>query len=495
MLWRNLLSMLPDERGKTKNLGGSSKSFVQVMGTTPQIESISPSKHSRYFVQITAAIAALAGLLFGFDTGVISGAILFIKEEFGLTPFTEGLLVSAVLMGAVCGSILSGRVTDSIGRKRTILVTAVIFFLGSILSALAASVGALIVGRIAIGVAIGVASYTAPLYISEIAPPNLRGGLVTLNQLAVTVGILLAYVVDATFAGSGNWRLMFAFGILPAVALGLGIATLPESPRWLLLHQHKAEALQVLARIRDTKDIQAEVKDIIEHAESGIGRFSDLFSPAVLRVLFLGVALAIIQQVTGINTIIYYAPTIFQEAGFHSAMSSILATAGVGVVNVAMTVVSIRLLDKVGRRPLLLTSLGGMCVSLIALALGFAVGGIALKWIGVLSLAVYVASFAIGLGPVFWVLVSEIFPLKIRGQAASVATMANWLSNFVVSLTFLSLFKGLGDVWTFLLYAALSLAGLWFCFRFVPETKGVPLERIERNLRLGRPLRDLGEAA
>ena len=205
------------------------------MDTLGQAKSIPPARHSHHFVQITAAIAALAGLLFGFDTGVISGAILFIKGAFKLAPFMEELLVSAALIGAVCGCILSGRVTDLIGRKRTILITAAIFILGSILSAVATSIGTLIIGP----VAIGVASYTAPLYISEIAPPNLRGGLVTLNQLAITVGILLAYVVDAVFAGSGNWRWMFAFGVLPAVALDVGIAVLPESPRWLLLHQQK----------------------------------------------------------------------------------------------------------------------------------------------------------------------------------------------------------------------------------------------------------------
>jgi MFS transporter, SP family, galactose:H+ symporter len=464
------------------------------MRGTIQNQASPPAKQSPYFIQITAGTAAIAGLLFGFDTGVISGAILFINREFGLTPFTEEFLVSAALIGAVCSSILSGRLTDLIGRKRAILGTAFIFALGSILCAVATSAGLLIMGRITLGIAIGVASYTAPLYISEVAPPRLRGGLVTLNQLAITLGILVAYVVDAAFASSGNWRLMFASGVLPALALGFGIAALPESPRWLLLHHRKDEALKILTRIRGSEDITTEVNDILEHAETGHIKLTALFSPVLLRVIFLGVALAIIQQVTGINTVIYYAPTIFQEAGFHSDASALVATAGVGVVNMLMTVVAIPLLDRLGRRPLLLASLGGMVLSLAALALGFAMGGVALKWIGVLSLAVYIASFAIGLGPIFWLLISEIFPLKIRGQASSIATMANWLSNFVVSLTFLSLLKGLGDVTTFLLYSVLSLAGLFFCFRFVPETKGVPLEIIERNLRAGRPLRDLGEA-
>jgi sugar porter (SP) family MFS transporter len=450
------------------------------------------AKHSRRFVKIVAGTAALAGLLFGFDTGVISGAILFIKGAFGLTPFAEEVLVSAALVGAVCGSTLSGRFTDVLGRKRAILITAAIFTVGSLLCAVAGSLPILIVGRLAVGVAIGVASYTAPLYISEMAPANLRGALVTLNQLAITSGILLAYVVDAAFAPSNGWRLMFAFGAIPAIVLGLGIAVLPESPRWLLLHRHKEEAINVLTRIRGTQDVMPEVNEILEHAEPGHGKLTDLFSPFVLPVLFCGISLAVIQQVTGINTVIYYAPTIFQAAGFHSNETAIVATAGVGVVNVLMTVVSIPLIDKVGRRPLLLISLSGMGVSLAALGIGFAVGGDALKWIGVLSLALYIASFAIGLGPVFWLLISEIFPLNVRGQAASVATMANWLSNFIVSLTFLSLLNALGSVWTFILYAVLCVVGVWFCLRFVPETKGVPLEVIERDLRARRPLRKLG---
>jgi SP family galactose:H+ symporter-like MFS transporter len=462
------------------------------MESSARIAEVSGTKPPRGFVELIAATAALAGLLFGFDTGVISGAILFIKGEFGLTPVAEEVLVSAALVGAVCGSALSGRFTDAWGRKRTILATAGIFAAGSVLCALAGNLTLLILGRVAVGVAIGVASYTAPLYIGEMAPPRLRGGLVTLNQLAITVGILLAYVVDAVFAPTGGWRLMFAFGALPAIVLELGIAVLPESPRWLLLHQRKEEAVKVLTRIRGNQDVMPEVNDILSHAEPGRGKLADLFSPIVLPVLFCGIALAVIQQITGINTVIYYAPTIFQAAGFQSAQSSIIATAGVGLVNVLMTIVSIPLLDRVGRRPLLLTSLAGMTVSLAALGLGFAIGGEALKWIGLLSLAVYIASFAIGLGPVFWLLISEIFPLSVRGQGASVATMANWLSNFAVSLTFLSLLNALGSARAFLLYAALCVVGVWFCFRFVPETKGVPLERIERDLRAGRPLRKLG---
>jgi MFS transporter, SP family, galactose:H+ symporter len=462
------------------------------MQSITQTVEVSGARQPRRFVQIIAGTAALAGLLFGFDTGVISGAILFIKGVFGLSPFAEEVLVSAALVGAVCGSTLSGRFTDALGRKRAILITAAIFTAGSILCAVAGNLPVLIAGRLAVGVAIGVASYTAPLYISEMAPPKLRGALVTLNQLAITTGILLAYGVDAAFAPSDGWRFMFAFGALPAIVLGLGIAALPESPRWLLVHGHKEEGVEVLTRIRGSRDVMPEVNDIVEHAEPGHGKLADLFSPIVLPVLFCGIALAVIQQITGINTVIYYAPTIFQAAGFHSNESAIIATAGVGLVNVLMTVVSIPLIDRVGRRPLLVISLTGMGVSLAALGLGFAIGGETLKWIGLFSLAVYIASFAIGLGPVFWLLISEIFPLNVRGQAASVATMANWLSNFVVSLTFLSLLNALGSVWTFLLYAVLCVVGIWFCVRFVPETKGVPLEWIERDLRARRPLRKLG---
>jgi MFS transporter, SP family, galactose:H+ symporter len=459
---------------------------MDVRSGTPATKPRSPA-----FVELTAGIAALAGLLFGFDTGIISGAILFIKNEFQLAPLTEEFLVSAALIGAVCGCVFSGRVTDAIGRRSTILITAGVFSVGSIVSAIAPNVGLLIVGRLAVGLAIGVASYTAPLYIGEIAPPNLRGGLVTLNQLAITVGILLSYVVDALFASHQSWRWMLASGVLPAIALELGVVFLPESPRWLFLHGFGDRATETLARIRATEDNQAEINDILEHAQTGRGKIGDLLRPMTVRVIFLGAGLAVIQQVTGINTVIYYAPTIFQAAGFQSAQASITATAGVGLVNVIMTIVSIPLVDRLGRRPLLLTSLAGMLISLVSLAVGFALGGPPLKWIGVLSLVVYIASFAIGLGPVFWLLISEIFPLNIRGQAASIATTANWLSNFFVSLTFLSLLEGLGSVWTFLLYAALSAAGLWYCFALVPETKGVPLEQIERNLRSGRKLREL----
>lgn len=459
---------------------------MDVQSGTPATKPRSPG-----FVELTAGIAALAGLLFGFDTGIISGAILFIKNEFHLAPLTEEFLVSAALIGAVCGCVLSGRVTDAIGRRSTILITAGVFSVGSIVSAIAPNVGLLIVGRLAVGLAIGVASYTAPLYIGEIAPPNLRGGLVTLNQLAITVGILLSYVVDAWFAPNQSWRWMLASGVLPAIALELGVVFLPESPRWLLLHGFRERATKTLARIRATEDNRAEIGEILEHTQTGSGKIADLLRPMSMRVIFLGAGLAVIQQVTGINTVIYYAPTIFQAAGFQSAQASITATAGVGLVNVIMTIVAIPLVDRVGRRPLLLSSLTGMLLSLVLLAIGFALGGLALKWIGVLSLVVYIASFAIGLGPVFWLLISEIFPLNIRGQAASIATTANWLSNFFVSLTFLSLLTGLGNVWTFLLYAVLSAAGLWYCFALVPETKGVPLERIERNLRSGRKLREL----
>src|ERR1700756_5074656 len=457
------------------------------------VQSGSPATKPRSpgFVELTAGIAALAGLLFGFDTGIISGAILFIKNEFHLAPLTEEFLVSAALIGAVCGCVLSGRVTDAIGRRSTILITAGVFSVGSIVSAIAPNVGLLIVGRLAVGLAIG-ASYTAPLYIGEIAPPNLRGGLVTLNQLAITVGILLSYVVDALFAPNQSWRWMLASGVLPAIALELGVVFLPESPRWLLLHGFRERAMKTFARIRATENNGAEIDEILEHAQTGSGKIAELLRPMTMRVIFLGAGLAVIQQVTGINTVIYYAPTIFQAAGFQSAQVSITATAGVGLVNVIMTIVSIPLVDRVGRRPLLLSSLTGMLLSLVLLAIGFALSGPALKWIGVLSLVVYIASFAIGLGPVFWLLISEIFPLNIRGQAASIATTANWLSNFFVSLTFLSLLNGLGNVWTFLVYAVLSAGGLWYCFALVPETKGVPLERIERNLRAGRKLRELG---
>jgi len=445
------------------------------------------------FVTVVAGISALGGLLFGYDTGVISGAILFIQKDFGLSAIQEEIVISAVLLGAVIGAAAGGTLADRFGRRRVLILTAVIFALGAVGTALAPTVAWLIAGRVIVGAAIGVASFTAPLYISEVSPVNIRGRLVSLNQIALTSGIVISYLVDYALAGSRGWRWMFGLAAIPAAALGIGMLFVPESPRWLVSRALLEQAQAVLRRIRGTADVADELTEIQSSLKRQGGRWSELLSPLVRPALIVGIGLAIFQQVTGINTVIYYAPTIFQAAGFASAPVAILATVGVGVVNVLMTVAAMLLLDRVGRRPLLLSGLVGMVLSLGALGLAFALPNLQrqLGWIAVGSLMMYVGAFAIGLGPVFWLLISEIYPLKIRGLAMSMATVANWGVNLLVALTFLTLIQLLGRPGTFWLYGLVGVGAWLFAYRLVPETKGRSLEEIESHWRSGRHPREL----
>ncbi len=436
---------------------------------------------------LIVGIAALGGLLFGYDTGVISGALLFIRTDFALSAGMQGLVAGIALAGAAVGAAFAGGLSDRFGRRMVIFFTGLIFIAGSLVAALAPEVTTLLVGRLLVGVGIGIASMLTPLYLAETAPARSRGALVSLNQLAITVGILVSYLIGYLFALHGQWRWMLALGAVPGVILSVGMLTLPETPRWLAGHGRLAEAGAVLRRLRGIGgDIEAELGELRTDLlrEGSLPSWRELLSPAVRLPLIIGVGLAIFQQITGINTVIYFAPTIFQAAGLSSASAAILATAGVGVVNVVMTLVAIRLIDSVGRRTLLLTGLLGMAACLLLLGLGFAIGGAsgALGWITALSLAAYVGFFAIGLGPVFWLLISEIFPLYLRGRAMGIATIANWGFNLLVTVTFLELINVFGRPGTFLLYAILTVAAFIFTRALVPETKGRSLEQIEADL-------------
>jgi SP family galactose:H+ symporter-like MFS transporter len=436
------------------------------------------------FVYIAAAFAALGGLLFGYDTGVISGAELFIKNDFTLSTFALEVIVSGVLAGAATGALAGGRLADRFGRRKLLIVTALIFAAGAILCALAESASALIIGRIVVGLGIGLSSGTVPVYISEVSPPEARGWQVSLFQLAITVGILLAYVVDYAFAQIQGWRWMLGLAVVPAAIFALGMMYLPESPRWLAMKGQSERARAVLTRIRGTANVDAEMKEVEGTLDLNAksGGIADLLAPSLRPALIVGIGLAIFQQVTGINTVIYYAPIILQTAGISSASGAILATAGIGVVNVLMTIVAMRLLDRAGRRPLLLVGIAGMAISLGVLSLSFHVSmrtG-ALAWAAVISIMAYVASFAISLGPIFWLLIAEIYPLKIRSSSEGLAATFNWGSNLVVALTFLTLLQWMGASATFLLYGLLAVGAWIFSYRFVPETKGRSLEEIER---------------
>jgi sugar porter (SP) family MFS transporter len=435
-------------------------------------------------VAVGAAITALGGLLFGYDTGVVSGALLFLKDDFGgLSSFQQELVTSLLLVGAVIGALTAGRVSDWIGRRPTVLITALVFIVGVLLAAFTPTYPVLLVARLIIGLAVGSSSMIVPLYIGEIVPPRVRGGLVSLNQLAITIGILSSYLIDYGLSDSGNWRLMFGLAAIPAAALFLGMLFQRESPHWLIRQGRDDEARDVLRRLRDDSDIEAEIREVHELSQRQ-GSYRDLISPRVRPLVMVGVMLAVFQQITGINTVIYYAPTLLQGAGLGNN-AALLANVVNGAVNVGMTVVAIWLLDKAGRRPLLLSGTAGMAVGMAIVGCSF-IGGSTLHGglaiVAIAGLLIYTGSFAIGLGPVFWLLIAEIYPLKIRGAAMSVASTANWAANFVVTVSFLTLLGAIGGSGAFFLFGFLTLVALAYFWRKVPETKGRSLQEIERDL-------------
>jgi len=455
---------------------------------TSPVKSRSPStpvhSGSRGFVYLAAAFAGLGGLLFGYDTGVISGAELFFKNDFTLSTFELEVIVSGVLAGAAAGALAGGRLADLFGRRLLLIVTALIFAAGAIICAAATSPAVLIAGRIIVGLGIGLSSGTVPVYISEVAPADARGWTVSLFQLAITIGILFAYIVDYALSHAQAWRWMFGLAVVPAAIFAIGMYFLPESPRWLVRQGNVDRARTVLARIRGTSEVDTEMQEIQQTlAQSPAqGTLHDLLSPTLRPALVVGIGLAIFQQVTGINTVIYYAPLIIQSAGVSSASGAILATAGIGVVNVLMTIVSMWLIDRIGRRPLLLTGIAGMALTLGFLGWVFqsSAHSESLSVLAVVSMMLYVASFAISLGPIFWLLIAEIYPLRARSSSEGLAATFNWGSNLVVSLTFLTLLQAIGAPRTFWLYGFFAIGAWIFSYSLVPETKGRTLEQIEQ---------------
>jgi MFS family permease len=385
-----------------------------------------------------AASATLGGFSVGYQVAVIAGALLSIRRDLGLGAAQQGLLVALLPLGAMLGSLLNGVLVAVLGRRRTLILDAVLLLAGTALAVIAPGYAVLTLARALIGLAVGSTSSTVPVYLSEIAPPGARGRVVSANQLMITLGILSAYVVAYAFAGSGSWRAMFGFGVLPALVLLLGMLHAPEPP--------------VASATSQRLDLR------------------ELLQPALRRPLLVGVGLAAIQQFSGINVVIYYAPSIMERTGL-GASSSILASVLVGAVNVAATLVALPLVDRLGRRPLLLASLAGTLVSLTLLGLSFAFpDGVGGSRLALASMLAYVVAFAVGLGPVFWVLVAEIFPPPARAAGASLATAANWCSNFVAGLVFLPLLAVVGAGPTFWLIAAICALGLVFVHRVVPKT-------------------------
>ena len=484
--------------------------------------------YNKYLVFVIAAVAATGGLLFGFDTGVISGAIPFFQQDFQLTNSMVENITTAGLVGAVIGAMLTGRLSDIFGRKKTILAAAVIFVLGAAWSGWAPSPHSLIVARLFIGLAIGISSFSVPLYIAEISPNQLRGRLVSLFQLLITIGILVSYLSDLAFANDANvesWRPMFYIGIIPGMILLIGMLFLPETPRWLMSKGREEESLRILKRIETPDQVKVSMKSMKDEIAKYKERasFREVFKPWLRTALIIAVGIMFFQQFVGINTVIYYSPKIFMIAGFEGARAGIWGSVTVGVVNVVFTILSLFMIDKLGRRKLFFIGTIGIIVSLIALGTVFAFLtdlGTMGKWLSIVFVWIYIAFFAISLGPLGWLIISEVFPLRVRGIGSSIGSLSNWFFNGVVAFTFFKIIQlftlpGQGiitheklyDATThsftmqavnngnpagaFWFYAVLGILGLLWGYYFLPETKGVPLEKIEEHWRnKGKP-RDL----
>jgi sugar porter (SP) family MFS transporter len=437
---------------------------------------------NRAFLLRVSSVAALGGLLYGYDMGIIAAAVIFVKHSFSLSTFMEELVVSIVLIGATIGAISGGVIADRIGRRATLIWAAAIFILGSVLSPLAPNVFVLIVARGIIGIGIGFSSVTAPVYVSELAPPQSRGMLIGLYQLALTLGIALADLIGYWLAAQQQWRLMFGLAVVPTLFLLIAVLVVPESPRWLFAHGREEAAKSVLRTYTDSQGAQSLLADIQRGLKTPVEQiWRALWSPGVRGALFIAAGLTVLQQVTGINTIIYYGPQIFELAGTTSHGSAIFATLLVALVNVVFTLAGIMLVDRVGRKPLLYVGVSGMTVALFTLSLTFsrtAQAGSRMAAIAIACLMVYIACFAFSLGAIAWILVAEVFPLRVRARGMAAGTLFSGLANFAVSLTFLSMIDAFGSAGTFAVYGTLSIVTLLFVRFVVPETCRRDLESI-----------------
>ncbi len=456
---------------------------------------ISGKKQNR-FTWFVCMMAALSGLLFGLDIGVIAGALPFLSKDLHMTNHQQEWVVSAMMFGAAIGALAAGWMSSTLGRKKSMLAGATLFVMGSLWSALSPNVESLIFSRVLLGLAVGVASYTAPLYLAEIAPERVRGSMISMYQLMLTTGIVVAYLSDTAFSYSGNWRWMLGIIAIPAIVLFIGVLFLPNSPRWLASHGRFNEAQRVLDRLRNTseqaKQELEEIRESLRVKQHGWSLFKN--NGNFRRAVWLGMLLQLMQQFTGMNVVMYYAPKIFGIAGFSSTHEQMWGTVLVGLVNMLATLIAIGLVDRWGRKPMLTTSF-------IVMAVGMGVLGTLLhigvetefrKYFAIAMLLIFIVGFAMAAGPVVWLLCSEIQPLKGRDFGITASTTTNWVGNMIVGATFLTMLEKLGNANTFWFYAALNLVFILLTLWLVPETKHITLEHIERNLMQGKPLREIG---
>jgi sugar porter (SP) family MFS transporter len=433
------------------------------------------------YVYRVSIVAAASGLLFGFDIAVINGALLFLKQQFNLNEVQTGIAAGSLLAGCVLGAAIGGWLSDRFGRKRILLFSAALFALSSLGAALPHNLPQFAAARFAGGIAIGIASLLAPLYIAEVSPAAIRGRLVSLNQMAIVTGILLSYLVSWVFSFQveNGWRWMFAIAAVPSLAFFIGLFFVPESPRWLVEMSREPEALGILARVGEPSEAKGQLDRIRQAIAEERGTLSELFAPGMRRALLIGVVLAVVQQWTGVNTVLFYGSLILKErVGHQSASSAIGANVLIGGVNFLSTIIALWLIDKVGRKALLMFSAGTMGVCLICLGLAFRSAAPS-PFIVIAAMIGCAAAFAVGLGPGVWVILSEIFPTRIRGRAMSVCTVVLWVACSILTITFLSIATAIGAPRTFWLYAGVCAFTVFFVWRITPETKGKTLEDIE----------------
>jgi MFS transporter, SP family, arabinose:H+ symporter len=437
----------------------------------------------RYLLTISS-VTALGGLLFGFDISVISGTIPFIQDYFELSEVAKGWVVSSALIGCIIGASYSGRLGDRFGRKKILMITAVLFALSAIGSGISNTVTAFIFYRILGGLAVGGASVLAPVYIAEVSPALLRGRMVSINQLTIVIGISLAYYSNWFMLATGDnaWRWMFAAEAVPAVFFLAALFIIPESPRWLVARQKDAQAKNILEKIAGPDFASFELKEIKASLAGSQkrGTLKEAFQKKYAFILFIGIFLAVFQQWSGINVIFFYAPDIFAKANL-GVDSALFQTTLIGLMNIVFTILAMKVIDRVGRKKLMLIGAAGMAVCYIVIGFLFSAGKTGDWWL--LSFIIITpAFFAFGLGPTVWVVLSEIFPNKIRGAAMSAATFSLWVACYILTLTFPILVEWLNPANTFWIYAAICILGYFIISRFLPETRGISLEQLERRL-------------
>jgi SP family arabinose:H+ symporter-like MFS transporter len=441
---------------------------------------------NRSYVYKATVVAAVGGLLFGYDTAVVAGAIGFIEKLYNLSPTMKGWIASCALIGCIIGAMFAGTLSDKIGRKKMLVLSGILFAVSSLGIAIPLSLTWFVIFRLLGGIGIGIASMLAPMYIAEIAPAEIRGRLVSVNQLGIVTGILLIYFVNATIAGwhneawniSTGWRYMFGSGIIPSIIFLIMLIFVPESPRWLASKERWDEADDILTKINGKQKAQQELSEIKETLNIEQGSFSEIFKPGIRKALLIGVVLCIFSQVTGINAIMYYAPEIFKSTG-DATGSALMQTVLVGIINVLFTLVAIKYVDNWGRRALLLAGTAGMAVCLTVVGAAFHFD-MAKGYVVLIAILAYIAFFAVSLGPLAFVVIAEIFSNRNRGKAMSVSIFFLWISVYVVSQSFPMLLSSIGSDYTFWIYMVMAVFAFFFVLKLVPETKGKSLEEIEK---------------